>query len=193
MFQVCADAFGAGSELEGGQSQMMVNCLHAYLKNFNKSNKNERYPERLIEQLSSVVNLKNKDNGYFAKKQTGEFVKAAQDKIKQSLGEKKPVLIMGGWTGVPSGHAIYYEIIPAQKKGEVNFRLYNTGAGINHHLSIRNGEAIKYLPYCEWQGIKEESVQSYPFLNAIYEMTTFAETSGGTRSNYDADDVYVGL
>ncbi|CRX37687.1 DUF3638 domain-containing protein [Estrella lausannensis] len=184
LFQIVADEFGASSELEGSQSKLMVANLLNYMQSANQAG--AVYSDKLINELKNAVDLSS--SGTTSK----AVIAQSKNQIKEAINQNKPTLIMGGWVGAPFGHAIYYEVIPAGN-GEVNFRLYNTGAGIKHHMSVRDGDAIKYQPYCEWKGIKEENILSDGFLKAVNEMTTNAKFSNGNPTNYGEEDVYVGL
>ncbi|MBA3238784.1 MAG: hypothetical protein H0T62_10630 [Parachlamydiaceae bacterium] len=177
LFQICADEFGAGSELEGNNSSLMVKDKLDFLKKVEKGT----YPEELIDELNRAIDL--------SKIQIGE----ASEQIQAAIKNQQRTLILGGWAGVPSGHAIYYEVIPTEDDEVVNFRLYNTGAGIQYHKSVREGNAVKYQPYCEWRGIKTENVLSHNFLKAIHEMTSIKIVKKGKSTNYNENDVYLGL
>jgi hypothetical protein len=62
-------------------------------------------------------------------KNPNDFVRDATKAIEDALKAKEPLLLAGGWIGVPFGHAMYYDIIP-DEKGTVTFRVYNSGAGL---------------------------------------------------------------
>lgn len=180
LFLFAADEFGAGSELEGGQSAACVKLLSSYLKQCD-------FSADIIRELEGAVDPK--DNW-----KKIEFIEVLQEWIPQQYSEGNPFLIMGGWTDIPAGHAIYYEVIP-KENGKADFRLYNTGAGIQHHLSIRDGHKVKYLPYAEWKGVDINNITSDRFLEAIYEMKNYTTTPGreGKQTQYGAGDVYISL
>lgn len=181
LFHIQADEFGSSSQLEGHHSNQAVKYLHDILTA--KKNKGTAIYDDLIAELNDTLDLI-----------TGDFVTKAQQQIDKSFHEKKPMMLIGGWTGNPSGHAIYYEIIP-ESNTTASFRLYNTGAGIqgNHH-HLDDGNKIKYQTYCEWKGIAKGRLESREFLEAIKEMKENLYLPQQTKqTEYNESDIYIGL
>lgn len=195
LFHIHADEFGKGSQLEGGRSSDAVQYVHQFLKRVKQT-----YPETLQEELDNSLDMQydptpynNSDSLAFVGMQTGDKIKVAQEKIEKAFQTKHPLLIIGGWTGNPSGHAIYYEIIPDSNK-KATFRLYNTGAGIEEHPSALKGHKLKYQAYVDWKGIDRRQFESPYFLQALYELKSYKTLPDMASSTaYNEDDVYKSL
>ena len=83
---------------------------------------------------------------------SGNLKETLKDAIKNAFETKKAFLIPGGWIGTPSGHAIYYELIPDPDGKTAYLRIFNTGEGIQEHDKIQMGVKEK-VGYAEWKGI----------------------------------------
>lgn len=116
-----------------------------------------------------------------------------KDKISKAMEQQKPLLIIGGWSGNPGGHAIYYEIIPTSDN-KANFRLFNTGAGSDYHPSEYVVTEHKAQSYVEWKGIERDKLESPLFLEALHEFETFQTLPGKeTKTTFNKLDIYSGL
>lgn len=194
LFHIQADEFGSSSELEGGKSKETVAYLHAFLCRSNSHS----CPDSVIEQLGEAISIEydvDHHHGlrFYVKESTEATVLKAQEKISKAFENNKPLLIMGGWIGKPSGHAIYYEIIPESDK-KATFRLYNTGAGIGSHQRGIKGHKIKYQVYDEWKGIDRKNLESPLFLEALYELNSYDTVPENyAKTDYQATDIYQGL
>lgn len=194
LFHIQADEFGSSSKLEGGKSTEMVQYLHHFLSQSN----NPSYPKDIIDQLANTLSLQSTSYSQFPgtgsiNLEVEQAINNAHKKISEAFNTQKPLLIDGGWIGQPSGHAIYYEIIPQSNKA--TFRLYNTGAGIEtYHSSKIEGHKEKYQAYNEWNGIDREKLESPHFLEALFELKSFmVRDQIGTKTQYNKEDVYQGL
>jgi hypothetical protein len=127
---------------------------------------------------------------------------ALQSALIKSFETHEPLLIPGGWAGSPSGHAIYYEVIP-QNDGTATFRLFNTGEGIQEHPRFQVGVKDK-VGYLEWRNISKERLLNPYFSRCVVEMRSFPyfrrmEPNGFNldpqvkKTDYNARDVYGGL
>lgn len=195
LFHIHADEFGAASQLEGAQSQKAVDYLHSYLS----ATKSPSCSAALLDELKGALSMTYEvpDQGgstYMKTEMTQDYVKKGEDKIARAFQSKQPLLIMGGWTGKPTGHAIYYEVLPSADQKSATFRLYNTGAGVTSHPNARDGSKVKYQSYCEWKGIDRKKLESPLFLEALYELKSYDTTSNiGVKTAYDAPDIYSAL
>ncbi len=178
LFHIHADEFGKSSKLEGSKSKIAVEYLLKYLQAKGQN-------RELIEQLEGALDIRND--------YVPQEPKKAQEKIQQAFALQKPLLVVGGWTANPSGHAIYYEIIPTSDQ-KANFRLYNTGAGVEWHASQKVGAKTKFATYTEWQGIERKRLESPNFLEALHEQQT-CETCPNSqdKTQFSAKDIYQGL
>lgn len=94
----------------------------------------------------------------------------AQQMLAEQLSKGKTFVIKGGWTGVPTGHIMQYEIIP-QKDGTCNLRLYNRGVGLENHFHAQVGVKTKFSPVVEWRGIPTGRLLSADFIAVMKELT----------------------
>lgn len=186
LFHIQADEFGNASELEGSQSKVAVDYLKTYLVGVKAASPGSSQPYSLevIEELSQAIEIHN----------AKDFIENTRPKIQAAFETQKPLLMMGGWTGKPTGHAIYYEIIPDASGKTASLRLYNTGAGTDYHESAQAGHKIKYKAYTEWAGIDKEKLESSHFLRALYEIKSIQDIPNRPMpTGYGAADVYEAL
>ncbi len=197
LFHMHADEFGHSSEYEGGSSKDAVKYLHSYLQKA-QATSGATWPQALIDEVGNAVNMiydpslhYNSQN--FKVEKAPEYIKNAKQKIAAAFQSNKPILITGGWTGSPSGHAIYYEIIPASDK-TASFRLYNSGAGVSNHPQANEGHKIKFQPFTEWKEIDRTLLESNDFLEALYQLNSFlTHPTDYINNEYGEKDIYEGL
>lgn len=82
------------------------------------------------------------------------------DQLEKSKSNE--LLLPGGWSGTPSGHAMAYKL-KKEKDGSITFLVYNTGSGIDNHLT-KTTSKDKYLPIDAYQipaGVKKEDLANY--------------------------------
>lgn len=189
LFHIHADEFGSGSKLEGSQSKIVINYLHSYLS----ASKSIPSSPGLLEELSGALDMKC-DSYVESDWRKKEMITKGKEKIVNAFESKKTLLIMGGWSGNPSGHAIYYEILPDGDGKSAALRLYNTGAGAESHRNAMDGNKIKYQSFCEWKGIERKKLESSLFLEALYELENYNRIPDSiTSTSYNAPDIYNAL
>ena len=194
LFHIQADEFGSSSELEGEKSTKTVHYLHDFLIR----NNNPSYPESLINQLVEMASIQydsalHHGLAHYVTEDTKVTVQKAQEEIGKAFENQRPLLITGGWTGKPSGHAIYYEIIPESNK-KAAFRLYNRSTDIGSHQTGIKGHKVKYHAYDEWREIDRENLESPHFLEALYELQSYDTTPQSyTKTEYQETDIYKGV
>jgi len=189
LFHIHADEFGRGSELEGGKSETAVDYLLNYLQKTSQTNGTPPpYLSALIEELKHPLNI----NFVPTSSDRTKDKKKALQKISDAFQQKKTLLIVGGWTAKPAGHAIYYELIPESKES-ATIRLYNAGSGADEHYNVTSGNKVKHQTYCEWKGIDRKKLESLSFLEALYELKHCATYYPNHNTEYDQDDIYKGL
>lgn len=182
LFHIHANEFGANNTtLEGFTARETLGYLRTFLT--------QRQKQGLTlygltpQTLTQVVN---------AADQCGQPENLPAN-IRQSFAENKPLLIDGGWSGAPAGHAMFYEIIPDSNE-TATFRLYNLGAGSGNHAGALIGNKVKRLPYTDFKGVSREALLDANTLKALQELKTYAFfPTSSTKTEYDAKDVYVGL
>ena len=195
LFHIHADEFGKSSALEGSQAKYTVNYLKSYLQ-ARQSESPEKTPstiDALIQELTDIADIPTSTGSDNQASLTQQFVEHTQGKIQTAFETGSPLMMVGGWVGIPYGHAMYYEIIPDSKQS-ASFRLYNTGAGIDaYHPSILEGQKVKYRSYVEWNGIDREKLQSPYFLEALFELNSYTRDKTATQTKYGQMEVYQGL
>ena len=195
LFHINADEFGKGSDSEGNNSSSVVKYLHDYIQAHynNPSNSPSIFPEKLIKELDQAISLKNT---FPVVNNSPNIISQFQDtqtRIHQAFESQSPLLLMGGWTAAPFGHAIYYEIIPTSNSS-ASFRLYNTGAGVDYHPAAEDGHALKYHTFVEWKGVAREALSSPYFLEALIELQNYLkDPNNELDTKYDEHDIYLGL
>ena len=188
LFHIHANQFGKNSSLEGYTAAETLGYLHTYLTARKTQNtKDKDCFDDILSELKEAIVINNTTN-------PSAFVQKAQQKIKEAFETKKPLLLPGGWAGNPSGHAMYYEVIP-ETNGTGTFRLYNLGAGSNNHDPIEVDNKTKATPFEDWKGISLEKLLDENFLTAIHELMTHTHLPGDTsnKTEYRSEDIYNAL
>lgn len=187
-FHLQANEFGKNSQLEGSYSSAFLSALRNFMSTFSPAILYTRYgiDSALREELQNSVSLSSLTIS----------PKKLRSKIQEAIRLQKNLLIEGGWVGLPSGHAIYYEVVP-QPDGMVHFRVYNLGEGCDrHHGLTQEGDKFKAAPGVEWRNIRTENLLNLKTLESLielkkYVLTLHPESSARTPCNYDAPDLYV--
>ena len=103
----------------------------------------------------------------------------------EKLNPKESVFLSGGWVGNPSGHAVVYEII-RQNNGSFTFRIYNSGSGLEYHISKTHHLKEKVVPFVEISNISIEKILARPFLRLWQMMKTQIDY----QTPWEGKDVY---
>lgn len=186
--------FGANSNLEGlpKGDATALRYLQEFLK-MQLKQQNDPAIQKFVSRLDAVIALK-------MHKDVPSLSEAIKTKLEEAFKSKNALLIPAGWIGSPNGHALYFEICeePAkdanQPSSTASMRIYNSGAGINHHNSAYVGNKEKFQPYITWKGIQKDKLLDEDFLKAVAEMQlckTIPKTNHNT--DYDERDVYIAL
>lgn len=180
--------FGKNSDLEGlsnDTSPEALGYLHHYLTARQASAPHPAIA-LFLTRLSGLMEIDRQTT-------VADFTNTARSKIQAAFNANESVLIPGGWVGTPTGHALYYEIIP-ESATHAKMRVINSGAGLNHHTSDLAGNKTKYQPYTEWRGISKEALLGDNFLTAIAEMRLHATIPNeNSNTSYGEKDVYKAL
>lgn len=159
---VLGDGFGKESGLEGAPSGYMIQYLQKILstrlldEEFAAEETSLKNKETLISNLDrfqSFNALRKKDLGSFVKKMRGEL---------DQLRNGETLLLDGGWRNINSGHAMLYEIIKINPN-QYNFRIYNTGAGLEFHSEVQAGYDQWALPVREFANVNLKTLTSKTF------------------------------
>lgn len=185
LFQIQADEFGVNNEkLEGYNKKETLKYLDEYF-NARKSAKLDLYglSEDVIEEVSVAAKIANADT-------LDSFIQLTSEAIQKI--SKHPILLPGGWIGTPSGHAMYYEIIP-QENGKAIFRLFNLGAGAMGATDPSDYKT-KAAPYIDFEGVSLKTLADKHTLQAIYELNTQAFfPNSKTKTQFNQEDIYQSL
>ncbi len=122
------------------------------------------------------------------------------DQLNQSATNE--LLIPGGWSGSPSGHAMAYKF-RKEPDGKMTFLVYNTGAGIGNHLT-KTSSKDKYIPIDAYEipkDVKTEDLahfieglikpQILPRLSRVHPYKYVGDWNKDTKFN--ADRVYENI
>lgn len=189
---IVGDIFSSASDTEGSQSKTIFAFFLEYLKQKPQTLNEDQWMELQIK-IEKGRDLIEIVNGQLS---INEKVFCLQQEITSSFDKNEPIILNGGWTGSPSGHAIYYLIIPETDKTKCKIRLYNRGAGIQYHQTMISKEAGKpYHPgYLEIENIPSDRVTDKEWLKAIIELNTRTlNIDNKTQTRYGEEDIYVSL
>nr|MBA3603390.1 hypothetical protein [Parachlamydiaceae bacterium] len=182
VFHIHANEFGANNQsLEGYTSAATLEYLYSYL--CKRTDQELPIYGLSKETLDSIANALE-----FAKNFTG-----LEEKIANAFDSNQPLLLPGGWSGAPSGHAMYYEIIPESKE-KATFRLFNLGAGSNLHFGGIVGNKTKRLPHIDFTGVSKAILLNSNVIKALKELQENAFFPGTKdKTEYNEGDIYQGL
>lgn len=187
LMHIHGNRFGKNSNLQGYNLDETATYLRDYLQKYSA----DPVISLFASKLSSTIDLIKHLNA----KKIPDFVSTAQTLIETSFRNKSSVLLPGGWTGTAVGHAMYYEVIP-ETDSECKLRIYNSGAGLQHHLSVFDGNKEKSQTFVEWR-VSKEKVKDENFLASIAELQVYQQTVGeyGVTENtdYSEKDIYIAL
>lgn len=179
VLHIHGNKFGDTSPLQGSCSRECLLLLKEYLNLQRIHNKCDRF-DKLIQKIQDSLEILDSET--------------YQKKLKIAFEENRPLLVQGGWTGMPMGHSMYYEVIPTSNT-TANFRVFNLGAGVEFHYNEHTSTKTKYAPYFEFKDVAYEKLIEPDFFRAIEEMTQKASLSSAShiKTEYDADDIYLGF
>ncbi|MBS4167668.1 DUF3638 domain-containing protein [Parachlamydia sp. AcF125] len=184
LFHIHGNAFGANNNsLEGSTLQTTL----SYLQLFFTKRQSQGLPcygltEDHLRQLADAVELAR------------DFKKHSLAKITTAFEHQKRLLLPGGWTGLPAGHAMCYEIIPTSYQ-QATVRVFNLGAGSEKHFRALVGNKVKTLPYVDFVGVSKEALTDPHTLQALYELLTYAllPEDESQKTKYGTEDIYTGI
>lgn len=106
------------------------------------------YLNPLIRELPTIPGLKQATNELvkWVPSQWLNTLNALASKITleiEALEINQDLLLPGGWTGAPAGHAMIYQF-KKDTNGYLLFFIYNSGGGINYHQKISSTEKELY-------------------------------------------------
>lgn len=184
-FHHLANEFGAESALEGSTGKQLQASLMTYLEGVDPSTRKDVYgiDDTLFEQIHGAAFIMG----------TGCSVEKLQSLIQEAIAQKRPLLMDGGWAGSPSGHCIFYEVIPTPE-GTVNMRLFNLGEGSQNNASVIDGIKEKFSPYVEWKGIDENRLTHPLTLKVLIEIANNVKNPTNSKDcQYGSKDIYESL
>ena len=179
---ILAGEFGTGSELEGGRDEISLN----YLRNFFLARRSTSLPYGI--QPEVMEDLSNASDYSKITRDPGEIQKV----IINAFTTLKPTVMTGGWIGAPTGHAIYYEIIP-RVDGKADLRVYNLGGGIESFSQIAVGRKAKANPVVEWQGVSYENFVNPAVSSVLSELSNLITFDNFSNTDYRGEDIYTSL
>jgi len=137
------DMWLSGTKLQGKTFEDTIALFTSYVDTLNDSEKNSEL-KALREDLNY---LKEIAGDIYSNKNVVEISQT----IAQKILRKERVLIPGGWVGKPSkagepgepGHALIY-CFEINEAGQLLFKIYNSGAGLNFHKIISEVDKERY-------------------------------------------------
>ncbi|MBS0655949.1 MAG: hypothetical protein JSR46_09245, partial [Verrucomicrobia bacterium] len=184
LFHIHANEFGENNEsLEGYQRKNTLSYLHNFLSKRKEQNLSTYgLSQETMQEIESAIQLST------------DFKKTAPGAINAAFNNKTPLLLPGGWAGSPSGHAMYYELIPTSPT-EATLRIFNLGAGSEAHAAAVVGTKEKRLPYIDFRGVPKELLTDVHTLQSMDELLekAFFPDSAIEKTEYEEKDIYDGL
>ena len=156
---VIGDSFSKGSEWEGSHLKTTLRLLYDFVKTKSVANPDYAKFELKLRRLLA----------YSSDFKQPEDVRSYLSNL-QNLERGDGLFLYGGWSNVPVGHAILYEVRKEQN-GSYSFLLYNLGAGMMNAGILANvhGE-IKGSPLTKRTNIKLENLMDDNWLGLYLSM-----------------------
>lgn len=188
---ILGDLFIGSSGLEGYDSRHMLNHVCQFLTY--KIHALQKLPktQQVVDTITKYIEIQSEidrglnsfvDLSSASGAPTEAQLEKAVEKTQEAITKLKPgesLLLIGGYAGIPSGHAMYYRI-KKEKNDTYSMQLFNTGDGVTNHVGIRieqpNAPAgkpkyiKKYSPYLEVVDIAPEKMLNPSFWRAIHEI-----------------------
>lgn len=183
LYHIHGNRFGENSQLEGHNQSDTLDYLIDFMnqRQVQKPNPNLNI---ILNQLSKAKELADSKN----------YSESSRQHILKSIQNGERCLLPGGWKGIPSGHALCYEVIPDPiDKSKVTFRIYNLGEGIQNHKKGSVGNKKKFQPYTDWKGIDINKLCHDDFFRALGEIKENTHNKEGNQTKYSQADIYEGL
>ncbi|NGX57995.1 MAG: hypothetical protein K940chlam3_00896 [Chlamydiae bacterium] len=180
------DKYLESSGLEGGQLASNIKFLLPYLEK-KLSGKHDELFALLEEYLRfdhSAPKLWRYDS--HARREVTVHAKDIAERV-ENLEEGGKLMLNGGWSGTPSGHAMIYLV--SKNKGQYEFTVMNTGGGIRFHKSKLIGGKRKYSPMIRITNIPEDRITSSDFYKALLELE-FSQDKNDNLYQHSAKDIY---
>ena len=120
--------------------------------------------------------------------------KKCETKVKERLKSGLSCLFIGGWAGKPTGHGVYYEIIP-EAGGTYTFLAYNRGAGHHYQQPPSKIEAKAYYPgFYQRTHIKAEDLFNEVNWKALKELESALKVPGTeVGTDYSEVDLFQNI
>lgn len=177
LFHISGDAFGKNSQLNGISRLPPLNYLKGFLEG--QKAKGGILPPKvneLIEMLETTSRIERGELSY-------------EDAVKEAFAKKRPLIISGGWNGVPSGHSIIHKLEP-KSETEADFYIYNLGDGAGEE-GWQDGVKSKSTGAKVWKGIHKDKFNSDFF--AILGEFRKTHLPTGESTEYGPADIYGAL
>lgn len=179
-FHLHANSFGSGSGLEGASHSIALRFLSSYF-----TDRSLQQKDPLFKKVAEVLECSKDISGIFDK---DTYITTVSGKISSIFNNPGEILLLsGGWSGNPSGHAIYYEIV-ADSHRSASIRFYNLGAGISHHPHAIVGNKDKII-FLEWKGISRLALEDRSLAEVFWEFHHPSQYN----EDYDSHDIYLSL
>lgn len=183
------DAYAKTADMEGGQSDRILAIILDYL---------DTCPDFISkDEWLSLKDLFKKAQSFgqiIFQEKFPDNVKTLKRSLEEALANEKEILLPGGWTSNPHGHALYYKII-RQENGRHTFQIYNRGGGLQYAPSFPQEFKNLYPPFIEITDIKKENLTDEFFLKVFIEQNQFPNNSYSYSepTNYNERDVFERL
>lgn len=202
LFNLAGDFFGKGTNLDGSSHYTALNYRANLLERQIAIERAYPQQESRVDAFQTPsLNLDEASHLLKKIKQAIEVIEKVTDPSEDvienlqiflsstlsTLSEGETLLFPGGWSGNPSGHAIYYEFLK-QPNGLYTWRLYNTGDGADHHSLVIEKYSQKVL-FGEKVNIPLSNLLQRPVLEVFRELFNFPPNN----EKWNATDVFSTL
>ncbi len=185
-----------GASLEGTDQKITLQFAVNVLKSLSST------PERVTEISSAKRALRQALTSlYLIRLPTSLYqqrvIATAFSLYLRLMTEKEPFLSALCWTAPDdaglnpdSGHAMLFQVIKSIEE-TVHFEIYNSGDGIENHLSQTLDHVTRYSPFLRYENVPIERLVNYSLFEGVINLSHYNPIQ--PLDNVDATDIYMVL
>lgn len=174
LLHIIGDSFGGGTQLEGNHPINVLYYFKEVIEKYLAGDEKTPLPEKVRKELLHIKDQSDdaiRTSKAFYHSKLTSFHNAHQHVCGKidNLPIGDSFYLPGGWSSRQSGHAIYYEIL-RDGPDKYRFRVFNSGSGIENHVSALVNVEHRYQLMIEIGDISSENLKNPSVSKILWEM-----------------------